>query len=67
MGHRMEIYVDEEIADDIITISKSFNINAQIVGRCYDNDEGKGNKLTIISELGKFIYWTVGLILKTYI
>ena len=56
MGHRMEIYVDEEIADDIITISKSFNIDAQIVGRCYDNDEGKGNKLTIISGLGKFIY-----------
>mgnify|MGYP002537648666 FL=1 len=56
MGHRMEIYVDEEIADDIIAISKSFNIDAQIVGRCYDNDEGKGNKLTIISELGKFIY-----------
>ena len=63
----MEIYVDEEIADDIIAISKSFNIDAQIVGRCYDNEEGKGNKLTIISELGKFIYWTVGLILKTYI
>ena len=56
MGHRMEIYVDEEIADDIIAISKSFNIDAQIVGRCYDNDEGKDNKLTIISELGKFIY-----------
>ena len=56
MGHRMEIYVDEEIADDIIAISKSFNIDAQIVGRCYDNDEGKGNKLTIISGLGKFIY-----------
>lgn len=56
MGHRMEIYVGEEIADDIIAISKSFNIDAQIVGRCYDNDEGKGNKLTIISELGKFIY-----------
>ena len=56
MGHRMEIYVGEEIADDIIAISKSFNIDAQIVGRCYDNDEGKGNKLTIISGLGKFIY-----------
>ena len=55
MGHRMEIYVGEEIADDIIAISKSFNIDAQIVGRCYDNDEGKGNKLTIISELGKFM------------
>lgn len=53
MGHRMEIYVDEEIADDIIALSQSFNIEAQIVGRCYDNEE---NKLTIISEFGKFIY-----------
>lgn len=56
MGHRMEIYVDEELADKIIAISQSFNIDAQIVGRCYDNDEGEGNKLTIISEFGKFIY-----------
>lgn len=54
MGHRMEIYVNEELAADIIAISKKFNIDAQIVGRCYDNDEG--NKLTIISEFGKFIY-----------
>lgn len=53
MGHRMEVYVDEEIADEIIEISKSFNIDAQIVGRCYDNEE---NKLTIISEFGKFTY-----------
>lgn len=53
MGHRMEIYVDEEIADEIIALSKSFNIDAKIVGRCYDNEE---NKLTIISEFGKFIY-----------
>lgn len=56
MGHRMEIYVDEELADEIIAISKHFNIDAQIVGRCYDNDEGEGNKLTILSEFGKFIY-----------
>ena len=56
MGHRMEIYVDEEIADDIIAISKSFNIDAQIVGRCYDHDPGEGNKLTIRGEFGEFIY-----------
>ena len=56
MGHRMEIYVNEDLAADIIAISKSFNIDAHIVGRCYDNDEGEGNKLTIISEFGKFIY-----------
>lgn len=59
MGHRMEIYVNEELAADIIAISKSFNIDAQIVGRCYDNDEGEGNKLTIISENGRYDY--VGL------
>lgn len=33
MGHRMEIYVDEKYADEIIKISKSFNVDAQIVGR----------------------------------
>lgn len=53
MGHRMEIYTNEDVADEIIAISKSFNIDAQIVGRCYDSEE---NKLTIISEFGKFIY-----------
>ncbi len=56
MGHRMEIYVDEELADEIIAISKSFNIDAQIVGRCYNNDEDGKNKLTLLSEFGKFIY-----------
>ena len=53
MGHRMEIYVNEEIADEIIAISQSFNIDAQIVGRCYDSEK---NELTIISEFGKFYY-----------
>ena len=56
MGHRMEIYVEEELAPEIIAISKSFNIDAQLIGRCYNSDEGEGNKLTIISEFGKFIY-----------
>ncbi len=53
MGHRMEIYADEELAEEIIGISESFNIKAQIIGRCYDNEE---NKLTIINEFGKFNY-----------
>ena len=52
----MEIYVEEELAPEIIAISKSFNIDAQLIGRCYNSDEGEGNKLTIISEFGKFIY-----------
>jgi phosphoribosylformylglycinamidine cyclo-ligase len=53
MGHRMEVYVPENLAQDIISISKSFNIDAQIVGRV---EEGKGKKLTIRSEFGEFFY-----------
>lgn len=53
MGHRMELYVPKEIADSIIEISKSFNIDARIVGRVEAN---KGNKLTINSPYGEFIY-----------
>jgi phosphoribosylformylglycinamidine cyclo-ligase len=53
MGHRMEIYVTPEIAQSIIDISKSFNIDAQIVGRVEKND---GKKLTIESPFGEFIY-----------
>ena len=53
MGHRMEIYVPKELANDIIEISKSFNIDAQIVGRVEKHD---GKKLTINSPYGEFIY-----------
>ncbi len=53
MGHRMEIYVDESNAARIIEISKSFNIDARIVGRV---EEADTNKLTIRSEYGEFIY-----------
>tara|TARA_B100001758_G_scaffold143421_1_gene123517 strand:+ start:11079 stop:12245 length:1167 start_codon:yes stop_codon:yes gene_type:complete len=53
MGHRMEIYVSEDIASQIIEISKSFNVDAQIVGRV---EEYEGKKLTIDSEFGTFIY-----------
>lgn len=52
-GHRMELYVPKEIADDIIAISKSFNIDAQIVGRVEASDV---KKLTIKSEYGTFEY-----------
>lgn len=52
-GHRMELYVPKEIADDIIAISKSFHINAQIIGRVEASDK---KKLTITSEYGEFIY-----------
>jgi phosphoribosylformylglycinamidine cyclo-ligase len=53
MGHRMEIYVPKEIAQDIIAISKSFNVDAQIIGRVKSN---KGKKLTIKSAHGEFVY-----------
>ncbi|MGB0915153.1 MAG: AIR synthase related protein [Crocinitomicaceae bacterium] len=53
MGHRMEIYVPKEVANDIIEISKSFNIDAQIVGRV---EAHEGKKLTINSPYGEFIY-----------
>ena len=53
MGHRMEIYVPEDIAAGIIEISQSFGVDAQIVGRVEEFD---GKKLTIESEHGTFIY-----------
>ena len=52
-GHRMEIYVPQEIADDIIAISQSFNVDAQIVGRV---EASSTKKLTITSEYGTFEY-----------
>jgi len=52
-GHRMEIYVPKEIANDIIEISKSFGVEAQIVGRV---EASETKKLTIESEFGVFYY-----------
>ncbi|RZJ30206.1 MAG: phosphoribosylformylglycinamidine cyclo-ligase [Flavobacterium sp.] len=52
-GHRMELYVDESIADDIIAISNSFGIEAQIVGRV---EASQTKRLTIKSEYGVFEY-----------
>ncbi|MEM5566762.1 AIR synthase related protein [Psychroserpens sp. AS72] len=52
-GHRMELYVSPEIADDIIEISKSFNVDAKIIGHVNPSEE---KKLTIKSEFGVFEY-----------
>ncbi len=52
-GHRMEIYVPQDIAHDIIVISKSFNVDAQIVGRV---EASTSKSLTITSEYGTFKY-----------
>ncbi len=53
MGHRMELYVDENIADEIINISKSFEVDAKIIGRV---EASETKKLTIKSEFGEFEY-----------
>jgi phosphoribosylformylglycinamidine cyclo-ligase len=53
MGHRMEIYVPENKAADIITISESFGVRAKIVGRC---EKSSKKSLTIKSEFGEFTY-----------
>lgn len=52
-GHRMELYVNQKIAEQIIQISKSFNVDARIVGRVEHSDS---KKLTIKSEFGVFNY-----------
>ncbi|MDU1905258.1 MAG: AIR synthase-related protein [Dysgonomonas sp.] len=53
MGHRMEIYVSPEYAQEIINISKSFNIDAQIIGRVEASEK---TELIIDSEFGRFEY-----------
>ncbi|MRT17081.1 phosphoribosylformylglycinamidine cyclo-ligase [Vitellibacter sp. q18] len=53
MGHRMELYVPENLAQPIIEISKSFNVDAQIVGRV---EAASANRLSINSPFGKFEY-----------
>ena len=52
MGHRLEVYLSPEHAQEVIDISRSFNIDAQIVGHI---EEGK-KSLTIKSEFGEFNY-----------
>jgi phosphoribosylformylglycinamidine cyclo-ligase len=52
-GHRMELYVPKEIAQDIIAISNTFGVEAQIVGRV---EASQTKKLTIQSEFGTFEY-----------
>ncbi len=53
MGHRFEIYVDRNIAQNIISISKEFDIDARIIGYC---ENYKEKKLTIAGEMGTFNY-----------
>jgi len=53
MGHRMELYVPEEIAADLVQISKSFGVDAQVIGYV---EAAEKKQVTIQSEFGKFVY-----------
>lgn len=53
MGHRMELYLDEEEADEIIEISRSFGVEAQVVGHV---EAAQTKSVEIRSEHGQFIY-----------
>jgi phosphoribosylformylglycinamidine cyclo-ligase len=53
MGHRMELYVAKEIAADLIKISESFGVDAQIIGRV---EAAEKKQVTIRSEFGEFVY-----------
>ena len=53
MGHRFEIYTDEKTAEEIISIAKSFKIDAQIIGRV---EKAERKSLTVKSEFGEFHY-----------
>ncbi|QEC53332.1 phosphoribosylformylglycinamidine cyclo-ligase [Anseongella ginsenosidimutans] len=53
MGHRMELYVPEIVADELVAISQSFGVDAQVIGRVAPF---AGKKVTIRSEFGEFSY-----------
>ena len=53
MGHRMEIYVNSLVADEIIEISKSFSIDAKIIGVV---ENSKSKKLTLVTPFGTYVY-----------
>ncbi len=53
MGHRMELYINESIAEDVIKISNSFDVDAQIIGRVEASEK---KKLSIKSNFGTFLY-----------
>ena len=55
MGHRMEIYTSEKVAERLIVISKDFNVDARIIGHC---EASKSKKLTIRTEHGCFEYFS---------
>ena len=52
-GHRLEIYVAPEVANNLIDIASKFNVEAKIIGRV---EASKSKKLTIESQYGTFEY-----------
>lgn len=56
MGHRMEFFTDEAIAQEIIKIAKKFNVEAKIIGYCESSPSKSDNVLEIKSEFGSFNY-----------
>jgi phosphoribosylformylglycinamidine cyclo-ligase len=56
MGHRMEIYSNETIANDIIKLAKKYNIEAKIIGQCEKSPTKNKNIVEIKSEFGSFTY-----------
>ena len=53
MGHRLEVYLPKEYAQQVIDIAQSFGIDAQVIGRV---ETAEKKKLTINSEFGTFVY-----------
>jgi phosphoribosylformylglycinamidine cyclo-ligase len=53
MGHRMELYVDEAAAEGLIAIARSFNVDAQVIGRVEASEQ---TKLTVASPYGEFTW-----------
>ncbi|MFO7932768.1 MAG: AIR synthase-related protein [Bacteroidales bacterium] len=53
MGHRFEIYTDEDSAAEMIRIAAEFQVKAKVIGRCTSSGQ---KKLTIITEQGEFVY-----------
>lgn len=53
MGHRMELYVKENIADEIIKIARYYDLDAQVIGRC---EAGDRKQVTVKGEHGTYTY-----------
>jgi phosphoribosylformylglycinamidine cyclo-ligase len=58
MGTRLEIYTDDKTAQEIIAISKSFNIDAQIIGKVEANDDSNRSCVDMQTAQGNWKYWS---------